>query len=75
MKSAIIRFFGTLIVAAALGTAVTGCDMPEEKKSLFQRAVTTEPDSARGREQKSDADEKKDQKKPQAFRKIERVEV
>ena len=77
MKNAVVRFMSTLIVAAALGSAITGCDMPEEKKSLFQRAITTESDSARSREQNSDAnaDSKKDQKKPRAFRQIERVEV
>lgn len=77
MKSALVRFFSTLIVAAALGTAAAGCDMPEEKKSLFQRAITTEPDSAKGREQKNDsnADDRQEQKKPRAFRQIERVEV
>lgn len=73
MKSVVTKLFGTLVLAASIGW-MTGCDIPEEKKSVFQRAHSAETDSARPTEQKA---EKQDQRhaKPRAFSVRDRVDI
>ena len=77
MKDGITKILGTLVLAASLGLVV-GCDMPEEKKSVFQPATTSESDSSKmkhGQPDPSKPDAKKDEKKPRAFSKVDRVVV
>jgi hypothetical protein len=75
MKSAITKFFGAVLLAVSIGW-VTGCDVPNEKKSVFQKAYSTETDSARPTEQRSEkSDEKKESKKPRAFSIRDRVDI
>jgi hypothetical protein len=75
MKSAVIKFVGAALLTCSIGWA-TGCDIPDEKKSVFQRAHTTQSDSARPGEQKLDSkSDAKQQKKPHAFVKRDHVDV
>lgn len=63
---------------AALGITV-GCDMPEEKKSVFRNAGTEQQiDSSKNLKEENlreetKTQEKKEQKKPQAFAKRDNV--
>jgi hypothetical protein len=75
MKSAVIKFLGAMMLAASIGW-VTGCDIPDEKKSVFQPAHSMQSDSARPNEPKLDTkSDAKPQNKPRAFSKRDHVEV
>jgi hypothetical protein len=75
MKSGFAKFLGAVLLTVSIGW-VTGCDIPEEKKSVFQKANSTQSDSARP-EQTTDPkrDAKDERKKPHAFSKRDNVNV
>lgn len=75
MNSVVGKFLSAVFLAGSIGLMV-GCDIAEEKKSVFRPAHTTQMDSSRPEERtepKSDA--QKENRKPQAFSKIDRVEI
>jgi hypothetical protein len=75
MKSAIAKCLGATMLAVSIGW-LTGCDIPEEKKSVFQKAHTIETDSAHPGLPKSDSKNSQDEKKkPHAFSIRDKVDV
>ena len=75
MKSVLIKYVGAVLLAGSIGL-VAGCDTPEEKKSVFQKAYSTETDSARPTEQKTNKnDAKPEAKKPRAFEIRDHVDI
>lgn len=75
MKTGFIKLLGSLVLTAFCAVMIS-CDVPEEKKSLFQRAASAESDSNSSQKHHSDQEVKKeDKKKPKAFTKIDRVTI
>ncbi len=77
MKSTFTKYFGAVMLVVSIGW-IAGCDTPEEKKSVFQKAYSTESDSARPTDKsKSDGktDEKIESNKPRAFSIRDRVDI
>jgi hypothetical protein len=75
MKSLVAKLICTMMLAGSIGV-VTGCDISEEKKSVFRPANDTKSDSSNsGETSQPRVDSKKDNKKPRAFSKIDRVAI
>jgi hypothetical protein len=67
-----IRILAAVALFAGFG-AMIGCDMPEEKKTLFKTAGPQQMDTARPNTPAAKPEQKQEQKKPQAFSKREYV--
>lgn len=76
MKKIVAKFLGAMMLAGSIGW-IAGCDVPDEKKSVFQPAHTMQSDSARPSDQKLDSksDQSQQKKKPHAFAIRDRVDV